>query len=587
MEKIKKIKPSGIFTNYVYKTIPLAFDESMSYYETLCGLLDFMKNSIVPTVNNNSDVVIELQNYVTNYFDDLDVQEEINNKLDEMVESGTLDQIIEQYLTSSAIWGFDNVEDMKNASNLINGSYAKTLGYYVKNDGGSGLYKIRNITNDDIIDNATIIPLNDSMNNLIAELVITKPLNPIQFGCYGDGLHDDVINLQKCISFCENKKLKLTSPGNKIYKISSTLNIDTLLCNFNNAEIKTDNNINLITINSTNYYGQLEQIKLNCANTNSGIYIQNGRKKTFKDLIFLNIKKYGFYYNAGYEILLSDSHMEGNGTIGTVGIYANSSDSKFENIILIDCHTGIYNKGLNFFNYIHGWIRTNNIVQTSIFADLKSNRCYFSQCYSDTYGITFNCDGGLFSAEQLEIFFNDSIWTENLPSPYAVYFPNSNNRAISNRIINSRLNGVRANQRLSLSNEDISLIQLNNNMKTWVSNYVGIKGSLTGLSNNITEVYTNELNWDNGIVTLDFIAKVTVNPNDTRNISTAILPEYFQPEVNVNSNCLNCADRWQLGQNSYLFISTNVTATLNYIEGATSRIIKIHAVYKSKQFANI
>ena len=37
-------------------------------------------------------------------------------------------------------------------TNLINGSYAKTLGYYSKNDGGGSLYKIRNITNEDIVD---------------------------------------------------------------------------------------------------------------------------------------------------------------------------------------------------------------------------------------------------------------------------------------------------------------------------------------------------------------------------------------------------------------------------------------------------
>ena len=43
MINVEKIKPTGLFTNYIYKAIPLAFDESMSYYETLCGLLDYLK----------------------------------------------------------------------------------------------------------------------------------------------------------------------------------------------------------------------------------------------------------------------------------------------------------------------------------------------------------------------------------------------------------------------------------------------------------------------------------------------------------------------------------------------------------------
>ena len=41
----------------------------------------------------------ELHDYVHNYFDNLDVQEEINNKLDAMYEDGTLEAIIGEYLT--------------------------------------------------------------------------------------------------------------------------------------------------------------------------------------------------------------------------------------------------------------------------------------------------------------------------------------------------------------------------------------------------------------------------------------------------------------------------------------------------------
>lgn len=476
---------------------------------------------------------------------------------------------------------FDTVANMKNA-NLKVGDYVCTLGYYEANDGGAGDYQI--VSGNYTDDGGSHHKLK---NNLFAKLIINNEITPQLFGVYGDGIHDDITNLQKAVDYCETNKVKLISQGNKIYKISTTLNVDTLLVNLSNATITSDNNINLITINSTNYYGQLEQIKFDCTNANSGIYIQNGRKKTFKDLIFENINHYGFYYNGGYEILLKDSHFKANGTSGTIGIYANSSDSKFDDIIMIDCHTAIVNKGLNYYNFIHAWILTKAIVQDSIFVDLKNNRSYYNQCYSDTYGITFNCDGGTFIANQLEVFLNDSIWTADLPSPYVAYFTDSSKRSIFNQLTNSKLNGVRSDQKLKLSNEDISLIQLSNNNKVWVEKYVGIKGSLTGLSANVTEVYTNELSWDNGIVTLDFIAKVTVNPNDTRSISSAILPEYFQPEIAVNTNCFNSADRWQVGQNSYLYISTNVQATLNYIEGATVRYIKIHETYKSKQFANI
>lgn len=99
-KNIQKIKPSGIFTNYIYKSIPLAFDESMSYYETLCGVLSLLKTQ-EEVVNNNADLLAELELYVQNYFKNLDVQEEINNKLDEMAISGQLEEIINESLLAS------------------------------------------------------------------------------------------------------------------------------------------------------------------------------------------------------------------------------------------------------------------------------------------------------------------------------------------------------------------------------------------------------------------------------------------------------------------------------------------------------
>ena len=94
---------TGIFTKYIAKTLPLAFDESMSYYECLCALLEYLNETIVPDINNTNaglselqGFYLDLQNYVNNYFDNLDVQEEINNKLDDMTEDGTLGVIIDQ-----------------------------------------------------------------------------------------------------------------------------------------------------------------------------------------------------------------------------------------------------------------------------------------------------------------------------------------------------------------------------------------------------------------------------------------------------------------------------------------------------------
>ena len=484
-----------------------------------------------------------------------------------------------------AVRSYESIAQMKADTKLKEGYHVKTKGYYESNDGGHGEYII--VDDDTLVDDGGSIHV--LSNGLRANLIIDDSIVPEVFGAYGDGVHDDTTSFQNAITFCENNKIKLVSDGNKTYKISSTLNVDTLIADLNNATITSDENINLITINSTNYYGQLEKIKFDCSSANSGIYIQNGRKKTFKDLIFENISNYGFYYNSGYEILLTSSHFKGDGTSGTVGIYANSSDSKFENIIMIDCQTAIVNNGLNFYNFIHAWILTSDIVENSIFANLLNNRSYWNQCYSDTYGITFKCNSSnsTFIANQIEVFLNQSIWLATMSKPYVVYFADSSSKSVFNQLTNSRINGVRENQHINLSNEDISMMQLANNNRVWVDKYVGIKGELTGLSSNITNVIKNEINYQDGIVCLTFWAEVQVNPNDTRNISSAILPDYFQPEIPYNGNCINCADVYQTGQNSYVYISTNLQATLNWIDGATTRYIKINATYKGKQYANI
>lgn len=89
--------------------LPASFVDSMTYYECLAWLVNYLQNTVIPAVNNNAEATKELQtafvtlkNFVDNYFDNLDVQEEINNKLDEMVEDGTLEEIIGHYIQSPA-----------------------------------------------------------------------------------------------------------------------------------------------------------------------------------------------------------------------------------------------------------------------------------------------------------------------------------------------------------------------------------------------------------------------------------------------------------------------------------------------------
>lgn len=150
----------------------------------------------------------QLHDYVYYYFDNLDVQEEINNKLDDMAESGQLADIIAAYIQLRGILAYDTVADLKNANNVVVGSFVETLGYYTKGDSGSAKYKIRKVTNDDVIDEATLIEItSDPANELVAELVLSDEMNTKQFGLKGDNSTDETTNFTTALNAC--KKLNI------------------------------------------------------------------------------------------------------------------------------------------------------------------------------------------------------------------------------------------------------------------------------------------------------------------------------------------------------------------------------------------
>lgn len=72
-------------------------------------------NMLIRMFNKLSNNVKDLYDYVHDYFDNLDVQEEINNKLDQMAEDGSLYEIIRQY-TDPIVATIDDKVDLQNAN---------------------------------------------------------------------------------------------------------------------------------------------------------------------------------------------------------------------------------------------------------------------------------------------------------------------------------------------------------------------------------------------------------------------------------------------------------------------------------------
>lgn len=95
--------------------VPSTYEENLTYIECLNYLIKFLNDTVIPAFNENDaafaalkvdyaqfkqDLTEEfntLKTFVEDYFENLDVQEEINNKLDEMAESGELRNAMQPY----------------------------------------------------------------------------------------------------------------------------------------------------------------------------------------------------------------------------------------------------------------------------------------------------------------------------------------------------------------------------------------------------------------------------------------------------------------------------------------------------------
>ena len=168
----KKLTPFRWCMLQSFPFIEATFD-AIDNYVLLCKIVEYVNKNIDKT--NELGIKVEELN---NWFNNLDVQDEINKKLDEMAESGELTEIIAQYLQLAGLLCFNTLDDLKNANNLVSGSFTKTYGLNSYNDGKGEFYKIREITNHDNVDNINLIPL-VNYPNLVAELIENKILNSL------------------------------------------------------------------------------------------------------------------------------------------------------------------------------------------------------------------------------------------------------------------------------------------------------------------------------------------------------------------------------------------------------------------------
>ena len=215
--EFKNLTPFKWFVLENFPFIEADFD-ALTEWQLFCKLgkeinkIIDSQNVVGTEMEKFSQAFIELQNYVNNYFDNLDVQDEIDNKLNEMAEDGTLENIINKYINVNKV--YDTTLDMINdGNNLVTGMKIKTNGYSVINDGGGAEFVISNTKNDDILQ----IKITDS---LYANIILDK--NEINFNALGGdytGTTDSSNLLNKLLNYINTQWLK------------NNFLINTIICN--------------------------------------------------------------------------------------------------------------------------------------------------------------------------------------------------------------------------------------------------------------------------------------------------------------------------------------------------------------------
>ena len=188
----KNLTPFKWFVLENFPFIEADFD-ALTEWELFCKLGKEMnkiinsENTLGTQMENVTNAFIELQNYVNNFFTDLNIQDEINNKLNDMAEDGTLAKIINENIFNELNNKVDTLQEEYEKTKLKNNIYlgaffngdTEKLNFCVSNDG---------LNFSDILPNVDISGRDPNIiynpKNKTFYLSVTDSGNTWDFTCY-------------------------------------------------------------------------------------------------------------------------------------------------------------------------------------------------------------------------------------------------------------------------------------------------------------------------------------------------------------------------------------------------------------------
>lgn len=256
--------------------------DALTDYQLFCKLGKEM-NDLITKMNelgieteNLSKGFTDLQTYINNYFDNLDVQEEINTKLNEMTESGELQDIINQYLQLAGIFTYNNINEMKSAVNLAENSKCCVFGNKEINDGGFNFYNVKNTT-DLIVDNKSVIKLNNNKYAIAVNQSIFQDTNITYNEFRLKNTKCFIINIPKTNHYGKVNKFKIGLPFND-FEVTSRFQSTNDFSKLNNTTLALNSGI--FDLDTNTIWG---------ATIIDGQIVRNNKTTGVEDLYYLTI----------------------------------------------------------------------------------------------------------------------------------------------------------------------------------------------------------------------------------------------------------------------------------------------------------
>ena len=320
IEKTPNVPP---FVSYCAQLIPTVFDNSLSYYEALAALAKWMQDNLVDVINNNATVTEqyiqmteELKAYVENYFDNLDVQEEINNKLDQMAEDGTLKDMIalvnaskEVYPESFGAVGDGTTDDTQALQDAIDYAYTNKVNVRL----GNKTYKITEplliYGNPDPAGKATEIE-----GNGIGKSIIVKTTNTTKADANGNSF-DAIFIVSKQESGVGAHNIRIENMsliGNGVSHYGIAEKIPLVGSELKRLSIENFTDAGIYCIGNT-YLDKITQVR--CTTCATGFYIYGGINTS---LVLANC--YAVSCTNGYKMSGSYSQLDSPACDGATGI---------------------------------------------------------------------------------------------------------------------------------------------------------------------------------------------------------------------------------------------------------------------------